>query len=203
MATNIYDNVFDIYGLKLNKDKLLWGSIAPDVLPQYRFIRHYKDESINYIVKEIMKIIFVSRYIEFNGILDPIAINVLSKKIGIISHYLSDYVCLPHANRWTFADSMLKHVRYESRLNDFVKTHDFKTNVIDVDDIDIYGGEFKDLKSKIRKYIEDVIEEYSLKTSFTNDLNFALSINLKISYFILDTINEYSEEIHSQFAFEI
>lgn len=203
IATNIYDNVFDIYGLKLNKDKLLWGSVAPDILPQYRFIRHYKDESINYISKEIMKIIFVSRYIEFNKILDPIAINVLSKKIGIISHYLSDYVCLPHAKRWTFTDSMFKHLRYESELNEFVKTHEFKLNVIDVDDIDLYDGEFKNLREKIEKYIDDIVEEYSLKISFQNDLNFALSMNLKITYFILDTIKEYSEEIHSQFAFEI
>lgn len=189
--------------MKLNKEKLLWGSVAPDILPQYKFIRHYKDESLNYIAKEIMKIIFVSRYIEFNKILDPIAIMVLSKKIGIISHYLSDYVCLPHAKRWTFVDSMFKHVKYESRLNDFAKTYDFKNNVINVDDIDIHDGEFNNLKSKIKEYIDDVVKEYSLKTGFKNDLNFALSINLKITCFILDTIEEYSEEIHSQFAFEI
>lgn len=176
--------------------------MAPDILPKYRFIRHYQDESIGYISKEIMKIIFISRYIEFNKILDPIAIKALSRRIGIISHYLSDYVCLPHAKRWTFSDSMIKHIKYESQLDDFVKTYDFKKNVINGDDIDIYTDEFKDLKSKIQDYINNVVEEYLLKTGFANDLNFALSINLKMTYFILDTINEYSEEIHSQFAFE-
>lgn len=202
IASKIYDNVFDIYGLKLDKEKLLWGSVCPDILPQFKLIRHYKDESINFIAKEIMKVIFISRYLEFNKRLDPLAIKILSKKIGIISHYLTDYVCLPHANRWTFYDSMIRHIKYESKLNDYVVTHDFNKNIIDLDDLDIYDINAKDLKVNIIKYINDVIEEYSLKTGYENDLNFSLSLNLKISYFILDTISSYSEEMNGHFAFE-
>jgi hypothetical protein len=202
IASNIYDNVYDIYGVKLNKDKLLWGSVAPDIVPKYKFIRHYQKESINYITKEIMKIIFLSRYIDFNKILDPFAMNLLSSKIGIISHYLSDYVCLPHANRWTFADSMLKHIKYESSLNEYAVKHTFIKNVIDTNDIDIFENEFTTLKTKIKHYIQNVVEEYSLKSGFDNDLNFALSLNLKITYFILDTIEAYSEDIHKEFALE-
>lgn len=202
IASKIYDNVFDIYGLKLDKETLLWGSICPDILPHFKLIRHYKDESINFIAKEIMKVIFISRYLEFNKILDPLAIKILSKKIGIISHYLSDYVCLPHANRWTFYNSMIKHIKYESKLNDYVVRHDFKKNIIDLDDLDIYDINAKDLKVNIIKYINDVIEEYSLKTGYENDLNFSLSLNLKISHFVLDTIVAYSEEINGHFAFE-
>lgn len=177
--------------------------MAPDVLPKYKLIRHYKDESINRIAKDIMRLIFVSRYINFNKVNDPIAIKLLSREIGIISHYLSDYVCYPHANRWTFVGSMRKHVKYESSLNDFARTHDFKRNVIQVDDIDIYDGSFISLKSKIKTYVDEVIKDYSEKNSFTNDLNFALSINLKMTYFILDTINGYTEELYTQFAFEL
>lgn len=202
IASKVYDNVFDIYGLKLDKQKLLWGSVCPDILPQYKFIRHYKEESLNFIAKEIMKVIFISRYLEFNKILDPLAIKILSKKIGVISHYLSDYVCLPHANRWTFTDSMIKHIKYESQLNDFATKHDFKKNVINTDDLDIYNIPQAKLKRTIKEYITEVVEEYSLKTSFKNDLNFALSLNLKISYFILDTIIAYSDEMAGYFALE-
>lgn len=205
IATNIYDNVLDIYGLKLNKDKLLWGSICPDILPQFRFIRHYKEESLNFIAKEIMKVVFISRYLEFNKALDPFTMKILSKKIGIISHYLSDYMCLPHAKRWTFTqgtDSMIKHMKYESKLNDYIITHEFKKNLITVNDIDIYDTDVMNLKNSIKQYINEVVEEYSLKTGFGNDLDFALSLNLKISCFILDTIEAYSEEIHGHFAFE-
>jgi zinc dependent phospholipase C len=203
IATNVYDNVFDIYGLKLDKEKLLWGSVAPDVLPHYKMIRHYKKESINFVTREIMKIIFVSRYIDFDKKLDPIAMKLLSKKIGIISHYLSDYVCLAHANRWTFFNSMKRHIKYETRLNEIVKTHTFNKNMIDTEDIDIYDSTFINLGLKIKNYIESVVDEYSNKTDYKNDLNFAVSINSKVTYFILDTIQVYSEEIHGQFALEL
>ena len=203
VASNIYDNVLNIYGLKLDKEKLLWGSVAPDILPQYKIIRHYQDESINYITKEIIKVIFISRYLEFNKILDPIAIKLLSKKIGIISHYISDYVCLPHARRWTFSDSMIKHIQYESRLNNYAPNHSFKKNIINVDDINLFDDEDISLKIKIKDYIEKVVKDYSNKTSFKNDLNFALSLNLKITYFILDSIKVYSEDMHKAFAVEI
>lgn len=202
IAAEIYDNVYDIYGIKLDKDKLLWGSICPDILPQFRFIRHYKDESLNYIAKEIMRVIFISRYIEFNKILDPLAMKLLSKKIGIITHYLSDYVCLPHALRWTFAENMIKHIKYESQLNDKAASHGFKKNVISVDDLNIFDSHSIKLKKKIKTYINDVIKEYSQKQSMENDLNFALSLNLKITYFILDTIEAYSDEMEGIFALE-
>ncbi|MBC8588699.1 zinc dependent phospholipase C family protein [Paratissierella segnis] len=203
IATNINDNVFKIYGFKLDEDSLLWGAISPDILPKYRIIRHYKDESIDYISKEIIKIIFVSRFIEFNQILDPFALKLLSKKIGVISHYLSDYVCLPHAKRWTFKESMIKHIKYESSLNDYAPGHNFKKNVISVDDIDIYDGKIIVYKSKIKSYIEDVVEEYSMTRGFESDLDFALSLNLKITYFIIDTIHAYSEDVYKKIAMEL
>lgn len=200
IASNIHENIYEIYDLKLDKDKLLWGSIAPDVLPQYRLIRHYKDESISFIVKEIMKVILGSSFLHSNKYLDPIAIKIFSKKIGIISHYLSDYVCLPHANRWTFIGSMRKHLKYESSLDDYVRSHDFKKNVISVNDLDIRDGGIIYLKNTIKDYIENVIEEYLQNISFQNDLDFSLSLNLKVTYFILDTIEAYSEDIHRELA---
>lgn len=202
IAESIHQDVYDIYNIKLNKKKLLRGSVIPDILPKYKLIRHYKEESINYIAGEIVKLIFVSRFIELNSILDPLAINILSTRIGIISHYLSDYVCLPHARRWTFFDSMVKHLKYESSLDEYVKRHTFKRNLIDTNDIDPYDDNIKDLKTKVIEYIESVIEEYSVKTSFANDLDFALNLNLKITHFVLETIRSYNEDIHKQIVLE-
>lgn len=202
IGCNICDNIYDIYGIKLDKNKLLWGSVAPDILPQFRLHRHYKKESLNYIVNEIIKLIFLSRFVDFNSAADPLAIKLLSKKIGIISHYLSDFVCLPHAERWTYVNSMFKHIKYESRLNDYAMNHSFKKNVITIDDIDMFQNRVIKLKVLLKKYIEDVIEEYSLKTGFANDLNFALSLNLKVSYFIIDTVKAYNGERYKDFAFE-
>lgn len=202
IASQVYEDIYKIYDFKLNKEKLLWGSVAPDIVPKYKLIRHYQDESLNYIALEIMKIIFISRFVDLRRIKDPIAVNILSKSIGIISHYLSDYVCLPHARRWTFADSMIKHVRYESKLNDLASGHSFKKNVITVDDLNFSDESLLNLRIAIKNYIMDVVDEYSIKAGMKNDLDFALSINLKISYFILDAIQNYSEDIHKAFALE-
>lgn len=202
IASNIYENIYDIHGIKLDKNKLLWGSVAPDILPQFKFHRHYKKESLNYVVNEIIKVIFISRYIEFNLNIDPIVMKMLSKRIGIISHYLSDFVCLPHAERWTFTNSMFKHINYESKLNEYSPTHDFKKNIITVDDMDIFQDRVIKLRPIIKKYIEEVIEEYSLKTGFKYDLDFALSLNLKVCHFIIDAVNAYTAETYQHFSFE-
>lgn len=202
IGNNICDSVYDVYNIELNRDKLLWWSVAPDILPQFRIRRHYQKESLNFVVNEIIKLIFISRFIEFNSKVDPLTVNILSKRIGIISHYLSDFVCLPHAERWTFTNNMIRHLNYESRLNEVSTNHKFKKNVISADDIDIFQERIIRLKSMVRNYIKDVIEEYSLKIGYENDLNFALSLNLKISYFIIDTVKAYTEETYKYFAFE-
>lgn len=202
IANEIHRNVEDIYGLKLDKKKLLWGSVSPDILPKYRLIRHYQDESIEYIAKEIVKVIYIGRFLESNGKVDPITVKLLSNKIGVISHYISDFTCVPHAKRWTFTDSMIKHIRYESRLNDYAKHHDFKENIIDTEDIDIRDTEFNDLKDEVVRYIENIVEEYSVKESFENDLNFALNLNLKLTNFVMDTIIEYAIDLRRQLVLE-
>jgi ABC-type polysaccharide/polyol phosphate transport system ATPase subunit len=58
------------------------------------------------------------------------------------------------------------------------------------------------MRIAIKNYIMDVVDEYSLKTGMKNDLDFAVSINLKITYFILDAIQNYSEDIYRAFALE-
>ncbi len=202
IASNIYDSIYDTYEIKLNKNKLIWWSNAPDLLPQFKFHRHYQEESLNYVVNEIVKLIFISRYVDFDGKLDLVTTKFISKKLGIISHYLSDFVCLPHAERWTFNDNMFKHIAYESKLNNISKIHCFKKNVINVNDVDIFESKVINLKRLISQYIEDVIEEYSNKEGYENDLDFALSLSLKISYFIIDTINAYNEQTNKIYAFE-
>lgn len=202
IVNNVYDNIYSIYGIKLDRKTLTWWSTAPDYLPQFKIRRHYKKESLNYVVNEIVKLIFLGRHLDFNSELKPITQKILSKKIGVISHYLSDYMCLPHAERWTFPNNMIKHISYEAKLNNFAQSHNFKKNIITIDDIDIFEHRVIRLRHLIKEYIEDIIKEYSEKTQYENDLNFALSLNLKVSYFIIDTINAYSEERSKAYAFE-
>lgn len=204
IASNIYDEIENKYGISLDKRRLLFWSYAPDILPQYKFIRHYKNESIDFITEEILKLIYVCRYTNINKGIDPVINKILSKKIGLISHYISDYFCLPHANYWTFKDSMAKHVKYESDLDEYAKLHNFRSDVIESENLDIESiVDIVEMKKVVKQYIETVIEEYSKEESFANDLNYANSMNIKIANFVIETVSEYSEEIYAQFAFEL
>jgi len=67
IAKNIHKNIYDIYGIELDEKKLLWGSISPDILPKYKLHRHYKKESLDYVVNEIVKLIFICRLSDYDA----------------------------------------------------------------------------------------------------------------------------------------
>lgn len=203
VARNIHGYILDKYNINLDLDKLSWGSIAPDILPYYKLKRHYQEESINFISKEIVQLIFLCRYVDFSQELDPILNKLLSKKIGVISHYLCDYTCHPHAYRMTFVESrnsLKEHIRYESDLNEYAKTHIFVNNVISTQIDEIKNNNIIKLLPKVKDYINKVVEEYKThENSFATDLNFALNLNVNIASFIIEGIINYSEDLELQY----
>ena len=57
IAGELRDRIMQDYGIILDESKMLRGSIAPDIYPKYKFIPHYYDESIDYIVDKIVSIV--------------------------------------------------------------------------------------------------------------------------------------------------
>ncbi len=199
VANNIHQEILQKYGIELNKSKLEWGSVAPDVLPYYKLIRHYKDESLNYIVREIISLIYLCRYSDLNAV-DSLVIKHLSRKIGIISHYLCDYTCYPHAHRMTFLNDMKSHIKYESDLAEYAFDHDFKNLNLDIEKLNIYDDSNRSLNTRVSEYINRVIDDYLKAPScFENDLNYAFELSKEITCFIIETILDYSEEMQYQF----
>nr|WP_257009209.1 zinc dependent phospholipase C family protein [Peptoniphilus indolicus] len=183
------------YEINLNIDKLTWGSVAPDVLPYYRMIRHYKDESIKYISKEIVLLIHLFRYSKLED-LTKIQNNYFSRKIGIISHYLCDYTCYPHAYRKTYMGNMREHMLYESELNRYSATHEFEKLEFEM----LKVSNDSNLTSIVEEYIEKIVSEYMYsEPSFSNDLNFGFLLAYKITSFIIEAIHSYNEEMSYQF----
>nr|WP_282957727.1 zinc dependent phospholipase C family protein [Peptoniphilus catoniae] len=200
MARNIHDNILNKYDVDLNIDKLQWGAIAPDVLPYYKLIRHYKEESIDYIAKEIVSLIYLCRYADLHGDKDSLLLKYLSKKIGIISHYLCDYNCYPHAYRMTFINSMKSHIKYESDLGIYAENHEFAEINWDIAKLNIYNNGKKSLQTRIKTYINDAVDCYmKAPKGFSTDLDYALKLSGDIAYFIIETILEYSVELQFQF----
>lgn len=205
IATIIHQRIKQDYNINLNLNKIQWGSVCPDVLPYYKLIRHYQKESINFISKEISNLIYFCRYSNLQENTNPILINYLSKKLGIISHYLSDYCCYPHAYRMTFFDDMKAHIKYESDLNVYVLSQKFKEEnyeyVINTKNLDLFENVDKKLKVRVKEYIETVICEYkNTPISFDTDMNFALDISSKIASFVIESALVYNEDLEIQFS---
>lgn len=199
IAKEVYDKIKTNYNVELDSKKMFWGSIAPDYLPYYKLIRHYQDESLNYIATEIVKLIFMYKNTNFNTI-NPMLLKHLSKKIGIISHYLCDYTCYPHAYRMTFMGSMKSHIKYEVDLNVYAKDYEFKRDVINTESINIYDNSDIKLVNQVMAYINAVVNEYKAsEKSFETDLNYALNLSENVACFIMETILNYSENMEYQF----
>ncbi len=193
ISNHLYEHIKDNYGIELNYDRLTWGSIAPDILPKYKLYRHYYDNSIDYIILRIAKLIFVNRFLDFTNC-NYVALKIFSRDIGIISHYLADFTCKAHADRWEMPKSLVKHLKYEVELNEYSKTHEFSNNVISCESLEIDDENLFHTLPKIKSYIEDVIEEYLEDESFGRDLDYALALNKAIFEYIIESINEYNEQ---------
>lgn len=200
IAKNIYDEIYENYNIKLSKNRLLWGSVSPDILPKYKIYKHYKDDNENMVINEIISLIYIVKVFDLYH-LTRFQKAILSNKLGVISHFLCDYVTLPHKEKWTFNDSFNKHVIYEKELNELAKNHDFKSNIISVDKINIYEYETIMLKSIVKEYIDNVIVEYSKTQSYERDLDFGLSLSLNITQFILETALELNRNRSIEYSF--
>ncbi len=192
IAKNIENTIIDKKEIYLDGGALAWGSVAPDIVPKYKFKRHYREESLEYIIREILELIDLSKSLDFYNI-DRITMKVFSTKLGIVSHYLTDFVCIPHVERWTFPKNMAKHLKYELKLDKLAESHSFNPNIIKGNIINLDSVE-SDMYLLVETYILNVFKEYENKLDYSNDLDYALSLNLSLTNFILELSNAYNEE---------
>lgn len=199
IADKLFNRVYSEYGIRLNKKKLRWGSVAPDYLPYYKFKRHYLEESIGYISSEIVNLIYISRYVDFYN-MKPFFKKFFSKRLGIISHYLCDFTTKPHAIRETCTniEDLKSHIKYEKDLAKYSLKHEFK--VLDIDNSLLYSNHFITMRQSVEQFVRFVIDRYlENESSFENDLDYAMSLSFSICDFIFETIFIYSEEMELQF----
>lgn len=201
ISQNLYEFVSDNYDIELNKKMLDWGSIAPDILPKYKLYRHYYDNSIDYIIYKIAKIIFLNRFLDFTTG-SYINLKAFSRDLGIISHYLADFTCRAHADRWEFPKSLVKHVKYEIELNEYSKSHEFSNIDIEFEAFESGAGSSLEELVTIKKNIEKVVLDYLEKEpSFQTDLDYALGLNKAVYEFIIESILNYSYKNEANLAY--
>lgn len=179
IANYILDNIGEDRLHLINRKRFIWGNIKPDCASRYKFKKHYYAESIDMIVDMINRLASLS----ITEINNESSVGKFSGELGVICHFLTDYYCLPHFQRWEFKNAIKPHILYERELSKVAKT--YKINVIKNNRVQI---------NNVREFIDKTLELYQLEESFINDLNFAYYVCSNIFNMIIDSIIANEEE---------
>ena len=189
LAISFVENVELNKSFLINYKHFIWGNLKPDSVSKYKFKKHYFDESFNMIVNKIQ---FLSS-LSVDDIFIIYSIGKFNQELGVICHFLCDYFCIPHYQRWEFKSpgAVKDHVLYENDLNKFSKTHKVRKELntsLTCDDI--------------RMYICSLQKEYEGIVSYEKDLQYASHICNTIINLILDEVI-LNQKLKENIAFAI
>lgn len=148
----------------LNYKSFVYGNIKPDCFFQKTPKKHLEIESLDFIIEEIKN---------FDYSCDN---KSMSLKLGVICHYLCDFFCLPHFERWSACDISKKviqtprHLNYERLLNSYTSCA-----VLDYNEI-----------TDLRTFINNCKSEYIKDKSYKNDIKYASMVCNSVMFHILE-----------------
>lgn len=118
ISEHVYNNVKENLGIELNKKSLIYGSIKPDIAPRLLLLDHFKPQSFSFIMHEALELSKHS-LVSNNEFL-----KLFSRQIGVVTHFISDFFCVPHNDRLTYENNFINHVVYETNLHKEFKNFD-------------------------------------------------------------------------------
>lgn len=175
IATDIYHSLRENKSY-INKNRFIWGNIKPDGASKYKLYKHYFKESFPIILKKINYLQALNEE-DFNN---EISKEKFSSELGVVCHFLCDYFCIPHYERWEFKDNMKEHVLYEKRLGRVSK---FYTPIFSA-------------YPKVEDFEEFILllqDEYSKEKDYVRDLDFAYFVCNTIVNNVINSIKANSE----------
>nr|WP_314277877.1 zinc dependent phospholipase C family protein [uncultured Peptostreptococcus sp.] len=158
-----------------DRKNFIYGNIKPDIVPRYKIRKHYLDESYD-MVKN--KINFLSS-LNLDNLEKYFTRASLSQEIGVICHFLTDFFCLAHSERWEFKHSMKIHIQYELNLNKVSMDYKIKNDRQDnIDNFDVFfdklyseyksNGKYEENDLKYSAYICNTVINYILESILEN-----------------------------------
>jgi len=166
IAELVCDHIHDELGVTLDLKAFRFGSIAPDLKPSMRTIKHTRNGSFD-LVKEIGNAL-----IEIKNPITQISMKDFSYKLGVIIHFVCDYFCTPHNDRKY--KNIIKHLRYEKGLEKYA----FKRKNWNVPALNnaIVNNMWKN--TSFEQIIVDKTKEYNnTSASFYSDMEFAIIVS--------------------------
>ncbi len=110
IAKSLLNNIDNNKLFFINEKHFIYGNLKPDAVPQYVFKKHYLNESFDTIAQKInylcsLTIDSLSRYF---------SVSKFSQELGVICHFLCDFFCVPHSERWEFKINYLCSLTIDS-----------------------------------------------------------------------------------------
>ncbi|MDV4149340.1 zinc dependent phospholipase C family protein [Clostridium sp. AL.422] len=183
MMMNTHKSLADMFikNIDINRKFIIsdkhftWGNLKPDSVSKYKFKKHYFDESIDMIVNKIKYLSSLS----LDDIYIRYSVAKFNQELGVICHFLCDFFCVPHHQRWEFKSpgAVKDHVLYENDLNKFAKSCIVRKEV----NTSLTSDE-------IKGYIVNLQKEYDGKVAYEKDLQYASHICNTIINFVLDEV---------------
>lgn len=172
LSKSIYENLDEDNKFLLDENNFIYGNVKPDLISKYKLEKHYLDESYDMIKEKIQFMINLS----LSDLEKMYSVKSFSQEIGVICHFLADFFCVAHSERWEFKHSMKIHIIYEKNLTKVAKDFDLKNERVETyDDFDVM--------------FEKLYSEYKSNGNFeTNDLVYSSVICNTVTNYILDNI---------------
>lgn len=152
----LYENCLKSLNFKLNKHRFMYGNIKPDIFCNHLKDNHTLDGSIE-LVAEYSKRLMECKF----------DISRFSVDLGVICHYVCDYFCIYHTNKYA-GRNIFQHISYERKLHNNL--------------LDMLKEQKIEVKSNSSLYEKDIVkfiycmqEKYfNEKESVAKDITYAL-----------------------------
>lgn len=182
IAKSIVDNIDEKKYFFISENNFIYGNIKPDLSSKYFFKKHYMKESYDMIVSKVNYLCSLT----LNNLSEFFSVGKFSQELGVICHFLCDFLCVPHSYRWEFKHSMKKHITYETELN----TIALETN------LKAFKGENINYKS-FDDFFKAIYNEYQNLLDHRNDLFFSTYVCNSVINYILDSILKNTNKLHN------
>lgn len=184
IANKIYSSLEPNKKAIIKRKNFVYGNIKPDMISKYKLKRHYREESYEIILNKIKKL---SKENNINHLKNKKYFCDFSQELGVICHFICDFFCVPHDERWEFKQSMVNHILYEKKLNYMAKKHKFKKN------LKIISVSLND-SGDIERFLNTIYDRYKKEiyiNTYEKDLDYSYNICLIIVSKILDELIYY------------
>jgi hypothetical protein len=148
------------------------GNIRPDISLRYNNIPHFKKDAEGFIREEIQNILSGKIY-EYEK-----CSSSLSERLGIITHYLSDFFCFAHSKYFT--GGIIEHYLYEMQLSHYCISNSKEINQSGYDNNIVINQNSSSIVSHIDELHKKYLNSSCNKACPRDDMDFALNACISV-----------------------